>query len=194
MTGLNVSDYQNVILSEIDYQAKRLASRHGLSNHELDDIRQDLITDVIARVQAYDHARASPSTFVALVAANRAALLGRRYYRQHCLFGRSSISLDETFGDDDGVPMTRGDLVAETDGYAAWMGQSSDPLLEAERRLDLQAAAQLLPDRLRGLCEALTVGTVNDACRSQNRSRADLYRCLHEIRMRFRAAGLAGPA
>ncbi len=150
--------------------------------------------DVIARAQAYNDTRASPSTFVALVAANRAALLGRRYYRQQCLYGRSQVSLDEAIGDDDGASVTRGDLVAETDGYAAWMGQSSDPLREAERRLDLRAAAQLLPDHLRGLCDALRANTASGACRSQNRSRADLYRCLRELRLRFRAAGLAGPA
>ena len=194
MSGLSFVDHQDVILSEVDHQAKRLACRHALPNDELDDVRQDLITDVIARAQAYDDARASPSTFVALVAANRAALLGRRYYRQQCLYGRSPVSLDEAIGDDDGAPVTRGDLVAEADGYAAWMGQSSDPLLEAERRLDLRTAAQLLPDRLRGLCDALTADTASGACRSQNRSRADLYRCLRELRLRFRAAGLAGPA
>jgi hypothetical protein len=194
MSGLSFVDHQDVILSEIDHQAKRFACRHALSTHELDDVRQDLITDVIARAPAYDDARASPSTFVALVAANRAALLGRRYYRQQCLYGRSPVSLDEAIGDDDGAPVTRGDLVAEADGYAVWMGQSSDPLLETEGRLDLRAAAQLPPDRLRGLCDALIGDTASGACRSQNRSRADLYRRLRELRLRFRAAGLAGPA
>lgn len=194
MSGLSFVDHQDVILSEIDHQAKRFACRHALSTHELDDVRQDLITDVIARAPAYDDARASPSTFVALVAANRAALLGRRYYRQQCLYGRCPVSLDETIADDDGVPVTRGDLVAEADGYAAWMGQPSDPLREAERRLDLRAAAQLLPDRLRGLCDALTADTASGACRSLNRSRAEIYRCLRELRLRFRAAGLASPA
>ena len=193
MIGLSFSDHQDALLSEIDHQAKRLARRHALPNHELDDVRQDLLTEVIARAKAYDDARASPPTFVALVAANRAALLGRRYYRQECLFGRSPVSLDEAVGDD-GASVTRGDLIAEADGYAAWMGRSPDPLRDVERRLDLRAAAQLLPDRLRGLCDALTANTASGACRSQNRSRADLYRRLREIRLRFRAAGLAGAA
>ena len=150
MTGLNCDAHYHVILREVDQHAKRLARRHACLDHELDDVRQDLLTDVIARAKAYDDARASPPTFVALVAANRAALLGRRYYRQeNALFGRSPVSLDEAVGDD-GAPVTRGDLVAEADGYAAWMGQSSDPLGDVERRLDLRAAAQLLPDRLRG--------------------------------------------
>lgn len=193
MTGLNCVEQYDVVFSEVYHQAKRLARRHALPNHELDDVRQDLLTEVIARAKAYDDARASPPTFVALVAANRAALLGRRYYRQESLFGRSPVSLDEAVGDD-GASVTRGDLIAEADGYAAWMGQSSDPLGDVERRLDLRAAAQLLPDRLRGLCDALTANTASGACRSQNRSRADLYRCLREIRLRFRAAGLAGAA
>jgi DNA-directed RNA polymerase specialized sigma24 family protein len=194
MSGLSFVDHQDVILSEVDHQATRLACRHALPNHELDDVRQDLITDVIARSPAFDDARASPSTFVAMVAANRAALLGRRYYRQQCLYGRSPVSLDEPIGDDDGAPVTRGDLVAEADGYAAWMGHASDPFRETERRLDLRAAAQLLPDRLRGLCDALTGDTASGASRSQNRSRAEIYRCLREVRLRFRAAGLASPA
>jgi hypothetical protein len=129
-----------------------------------------------------------------MVAANRAALLGRRYYRQQCLYGRSPVSLDEAIGEDGGAPVTRGDLVAEADGYAAWMGQCSDPLLETERRLDLKAAVQLLPDRLRGLCDALATDTAKGACRSQERSRADHYRCRREIGLRFRAAGLASLA
>src|SRR5512134_3778281 len=127
MSGLSFVDHKDAILSEVDHQAKRLACRHALPNDELDDVRQDLITDVIARAPAYDDTRASPSTFVALVAANRAALLGRRYYRQQCLYARSPVSLDEAIGDDD-LPVTRGDLVAEANGYAAWMGQPSDPL------------------------------------------------------------------
>jgi hypothetical protein len=73
------------------------------------------------------------------------------------------------------------------------MGQSSDPLSEAERRLDLQAAAEHLPDDLRGLCDVLATDTASSACRSQNRSRADLYRRLSEVRLRFGAAGLAPP-
>lgn len=194
MTGLSFVDYQDGIFSEIDHQAKRLACRHGLPAHELDDIRQDLITDLIARAHAYDDDRASPATFVAVVAANRAALLGRRYYRQQSLLGRSPVSLDEPIGDDEGELVTRGDLVAEADGYAAWMGQSSDPLREAECRLDLQAAAEHLPDDLRGLCDVLATDTASGACRSQKRSRADLYRRVREVRLRFRAAGLAAPA
>ena len=194
MAGLNFVDYQDSILAEVDHQAKRLVGRHGLPAHELDDVRQDLITDIIARAPAYDDARASPSTFVAMVAANGAALLGRRYYRQQGLFGRSPVSLDEPIGDDDGAPVTRGELVAEADGYAAWLGQPSDPLLATERRLDLQAAVQLLPARLRGLCDALVTDTAKGACRSQERSRADHYRCRREIGLRFRAAGLSSPA
>lgn len=194
MTGLNCDAHYDVILREVDQHAKRLARRHGLPRHDLDDVRQDLITDVIARAQAYDDTRASPSTFVALVAANRAALLGRRYYRQQGLFGRSPVSLDEPIGDDDGAPLTRGERVAEADGYAAWMGQPSDPFLEAERRLDLRAAVQLLPDRLRGLCDALATDTAKATYRSRKRSRADHYRCRREIGLRFRAAGLASPA
>lgn len=103
-------------------------------------------------------------------------------------------SLDEPIGDDDGEPVTRGDLVAEADGYTAWMGQCSDPLLETERRLDLQIAAGQLPDDLHGLCNALATGTASGACRSQKRSRADLYRRVREVRLRFRATGLVGTA
>jgi RNA polymerase sigma-70 factor (ECF subfamily) len=194
MAGLNCAEHYDVILREVDQQAKQLARRHGLPRHELEDIRQDLIIDVIARAQAYDDARAGPSTFVALVAANRAALLGRRYYRERGLFGRSPVSLDEPIRDDDGAPLTRGELIAEAEGYAAWMGQACDPFLEAERRLDLRTAVQRLPDRLRGLCGALATDTARAACRSQKRSRADHYRCRREIGLRFRAAGLASPA
>ena len=194
MTGLSFVDYQDGILSEIDHQAKRLACRHGLPTHALDDVRQDLITDLIARAHAYDDDRASPSTFVALVTSNRAALLGRQYYRQQCLFGRTPASLDEPIGDDEGEPVTRGDLLAEEDGYAAWMGQCTDPILKTERRLDLRVATRRLPDDLQCLCDALAVDTAAGACRSQNRSRADLYRRIREVRLRFRAAGLVGPA
>ena len=52
MAGLSFVDYQDGIFSEIDHQAKRLACRHGLPTHELDDIRQDLITDLLTRAFA----------------------------------------------------------------------------------------------------------------------------------------------
>jgi hypothetical protein len=76
MTELRFIDYQDLILSEIDHQAQRLAYRHGLPAHELDDLRQDLVADLLSRAHAYDDERASPSTFVTMVTTNRAALLG----------------------------------------------------------------------------------------------------------------------
>lgn len=194
MAGLDFTEHKDVIHSEIERQARRLRCRHGLPADELDDVRQDLIVDLLSRAPAYDERKSGASTFVAMVASNRAALLGRRYFRDRCLFGRTPISLDDPIADDDGRTVRRGDLVAEADGYATWMGQDCDPYLDAARRLDLGAAADQLPADLRALCRALSADTAVGVCRSQDRSRADFYRRLREVRLRLRMAGLTGSA
>lgn len=194
MAGLDFTEHNDVIHSRIDHQARRLGYRHGLPDQDLDDVRQDLIVDLLSRAHAYDEEKSGASTFVAMVTSNRAALFGRQRFRNQRLFGRIPISLDEPIGDDDGRTMSRGDLVAEADGYAAWMGQDGDAFLDAERRLDLISAAGELPEDLRDLCGALATETAAGVCRSQKRSRADLYRRLREVRLRFRMAGLTGSA
>lgn len=194
MAGLDYAQHQDLIHSEVDRQARRLRHRHGLPADDVDDVRQDLITDLLSRAHAFDERRAGASTFVGMVVANRAALFGRQRYRDCRLCGPHPISLDEPIVDDEGGMTSRGDLVADADGYAAWMGQETDAFGRTERCLDLISAAGDLSEDLRNLCAALSTETAAGVCRSRRKSRADLYRRVRDVRLRFRMAGLTGAA
>ena len=50
----------------------RLASRHGLSEAEREDIRQELILDLLERATKYDPSKATANTFTGMVSEHRA--------------------------------------------------------------------------------------------------------------------------
>ena len=64
----------HTLLHEADAAARSLVRRMRLPRHDLEDIRQDLITDAFARLAAFDPARGSIGAFVATVMAHRFGL------------------------------------------------------------------------------------------------------------------------
>jgi RNA polymerase sigma-70 factor (ECF subfamily) len=169
-----------------DRAAADLRRSLHLPAHEHDDLRQDLLCDLLARLQGFDPARGSLPGFAWACFQHRAARLARRHRREARLV---VASLDAPMP---GHPDQKlGDGFAEEDGLAAWLGQTCDSAAAVERRLDLTDALQTIdPDGL-SLCEALVNRRVDDLARTGPLSRASLHRRLREVRLRLLVAGMA---
>src|SRR5512134_1110002 len=115
-SSITQSDLQ-ILLEEADVAARRLLHQLRLRRADLDDLRQDLLVDLIARLPAFDPERGSLGAFAGIVLANRARRLAKKARRDRRVFGAMPVSLDDVIPDSDGL--TRGDLIAEADGMAA---------------------------------------------------------------------------
>lgn len=181
-------DDLHTILHEADVAARRLQRRFRLSRADLEDLRQDLLADLIARLSGFDPERGSLGAFAGVVMANRATRLTQRVLGHRRMFGIVPVSLDEPLPNGDGT--TRGDLIPEEDGLAAILGQTVNKVTETERRIDLERGLGTLDDDERSLVVALNEASPHELARKGLGSRSDLYRRTREIRLSLLAAGI----
>jgi RNA polymerase sigma-70 factor (ECF subfamily) len=172
-----------------DEQARRLCRSLRLAAHEQEDIRQDLLADLLARLPDYDAERGELGGFAATCFKHRAARLALWYRRERA--GRAVISLDDPLPGGEGL--TIGAALAEDAGYGAWLGQPTDRITMVERRLDLERASQALTADDMPLLAALARGDTRAHARA-GLSRTTAFRMVHEMRLRLFAAGVASAA
>jgi RNA polymerase sigma-70 factor (ECF subfamily) len=185
--AISASDLQ-LLLLEADSAARRLVRRMRLPHTELDDIRQDLLVDLFARLPAFDPKRGSLGAFAGIVMANRAARLAHKVKRECRLYGAVPTSLDETLPDSDGA--TRGDLFSQGEGLSAYFGQPVDAFAEVERRLDVERGLGALDPNDSRLSAALSQSNIDELVDLGHAARSTLYRRVKNIRLALLAAGL----
>lgn len=167
--------------------AHGLCRRLGLPSHEAEDFAQDILTDFLARLPGFNPGQGELGAFALTCFRHRAALLAHRTHRHRAL--HHSVSLNDPLPEGGTV----GDLFAEADGYAAWMGQPVDSYAAVERRVDLERALSGLADDHLPVCAALAREMPGTA-RHAGLSRTSAFRRVREIRLRLSAAGIASAA
>ena len=177
-----------VLLLEADVAARRLCRKLRLSRDELADLRQDLLTDLIARYPAFDPKRGSIGAFAGVVMANRATRIAQGVHRHRRMYGEFPASLDDPLPNSDGA--TRGELISEADSISAILGQSVDQHAEVEHRIDVERGLGALDKDQRFLAAALTQGSPHQLARRGIGSRSKLYRRTQELRLTLLSAGL----
>lgn len=173
-----------------DRVALRVIRTCRIPRHEQEDLRQDLLTDLFARLKGFDPARGDLGAFAGACFEHRAIRLTERILR-----GRGTmapISLDDPQPGGDGL--TIGDSIDEADGYGAWQGQPTDAFAAVERRIDLDRALGTLPAETLPLCSELTERSPHELAKSSPTSRATVYRHLRELRLRLLVAGIPAAA
>jgi hypothetical protein len=184
-----------ILLAEANTAACRFVRRWRLDRQDIADVVQDLITDCLARLPAFDPCRGTLGAFAGCVMAHRAQRLGTRVLRERRMFGTNPVSLDDPVPDPDSpaTMTTRGALIAESKGYGALMGQPTDWTAVLERRLDLERATRSLDESARSLCVDLADAAPQDLSEAGRGSRAAIYRRVRELRLSLLCAGVAGP-
>lgn len=185
--ALNVSRTDTEALCrQASRSAARLIRRLRLPKHEGDDLRQDLLADLIARLKNFDPTRGSLGEFASTVFAHRLSRAAIRFRRQRLDLAR--LSLSDPLIDRHGV--TIGEMFAEADGYLAWIGSPDHPIAALDNHLSLDRALSCLSQEQLRLCEGLLTRPIECLCAERGLSRATLYRQLHDIRMRLLVAGI----
>lgn len=179
MADAAVTRLRELLLAEAAVQARRLARIMRLGADHVADLEQEILLDLIKRLPAYDSKRGRPSTFVSLVAANKARRLLMRHHVERLRWGESVLSLDELDADALDARTCREDF--------GWDG--IDPVDAFELRHDVAAVFDALPADLRDLCTSLASCSVSQIARVFGCSRAAVYRDIARLRTAFVAAG-----
>jgi len=178
------------LIDETDVAARRLHRKLALPAVDLDDLRQDLLIDVICRLPGFDKRRGTIGAFAGIVLRTRSSRIAIRYHRQRRARGGTMLSLDAPVA---GSVEPLGCLLAEADGLAAWHGQDRDTQADIQTREAVHSVLARLPEADRRFCCGLAHRSVTALAAEGFGSRSALYRRLADLRHVLTAYGL-GPA
>jgi DNA-directed RNA polymerase specialized sigma24 family protein len=162
---------QSLLLKEADAATARLRWRLRLTPEAAEDVRQDLLLDLVRRMATYDPARGPIGPFAGRILRNRGSELAAAIVADR----RALFSVAE--------PQSVHDVHVQ---------QVSDPGDEGrDRRLSLFMALRRLSSRDRAFCLALARFSMDRLAAAGFGSRAGLYRRVQDLRCRVAAFGLA---
>jgi len=183
-------DYKNSYDGLDDYaarliksKARQLVGKAGLTQHDQSDIEQDLMIDLLCRMQHFNPAKGKKTTFIARMVERRISTIFEARFAQ-CRDWRKCYSLNETIGEGDGWQGEIIDLLSND--------EDSDNLSDLELsslKMDVERVLDRLPDDLKELCLKLKENTMSEIAREMGVPRGTLYGRIKKIRKAFLAAG-----
>jgi len=175
------------MLVEADAAARRLHRRLRLRAADLEDLRQDLLVDLVRRLPGFDARRGGLGVFAGLVLRNRASAIALRLARERRAQGGGLLSLDAPLDPEARLPL--GVTLAEADGLSAWHGQPVHGADDAALRIDLARALGRLGSDDRALCAGLCRLSPRDLVAAGAGSRSALHRRIAGLRCALAAHG-----
>lgn len=155
--------------------------RQTIHETDFDDLVQDVALHLIEKIEYFDSARASWSTYCSLIAKN---YLSRELQRRK---RRPSIgSLSEKQYDEHGRVFYEEERVEIRHSYSSIGRVPVNELAKFEMQEDLQQACQTLPEELQDLCSTfLEVESLSEVAAQLGRSSKTIYRRRDEIKAEF---------
>ena len=165
------------IVQQASCRASLLVGTAGFRSDDWQDLKQELVLDVLRRSPKFDPARGGWQGFVRGVIRNHATVLVTRGHRR---------ARREVLGDD------------------VWIegaGSGDDPMdaISTVQRYEIEAALQMsidvervlngLPPHLQALALLLSESPVMEVCARTNKSRSRVYQMTRELRDAFARAG-----
>lgn len=175
-------------VTKIRFHARQLARTGLFHPQDREDIEQDLMLDLLRRLEDFDPSRASRNTFIARVIENCVATLveAARAEKRGAQFQHDS--LQAPVGGDEQSQLVLGDVLPDDGGLWSAHGRRWDEAADLKR--DLSRSIDALPLRLSALCARLAVDTVTEASRETGMSRPTIYDLLGEVREELLKAGI----
>lgn len=171
-------------------EARRLGRSLGLPPQDRDDLRHDLLADLLSRLPAYDPAKGTLGAFARVCMRHAALRIGEQHRQRRRR--AHAVSLDDRLPGSE--ELTFADVLTEADSYGSWCGQPSDAFAALERRLDLERAVGAIDPQDHPLCAALSRHTPHEFGEQRTMPRMRIYRRIREIRLRLLAAGIPSAA
>ncbi|WP_431304011.1 sigma factor [Sediminicoccus sp. BL-A-41-H5] len=177
-------------------ESRRTLRLARLPGHDREDVEQEMVLDLLARLSSFDPERGSLEAFATVCFRHRGYRLAqqaqRDRQRQHLTaFDEVDAGSSDAGGDE---TLTLAEILPEAAGLGAWWGQPTDAVAALERRIDLDRAAPVIDPRDRSLCAELSAIAPSAAIAAAGTSRATAYRRIAEMRLRLFAAGIATAA
>ena len=162
------------VVQQASYRASFLVATSGFRSHDWEDLRQDMVFDLLRRISKFDPARGDWRGFVRGVVRNHASVL----FVRHRLHSQREV--------------LAGDIENAVDDNND--GEVFDQFAQAgHTRLDLQIDVQRillgLPPPLRTVASMIGETPVIDICLRMRRSRSWVHQTKRQIREAFERAG-----
>lgn len=172
-----IDDYAR---ARIDYRVGRLVEAFHLDEHTAEDLRQDMIVELLEASARYDPVRSKRNTFITRV-------LDRFYL--HLARGLANRQKHEALHP---TPMS---VLEDFHPPANDVRRGERSLCDRTAlAIDLSELIDGLPAQLRRICEELQVFTPAEVAKRLRLHRSTVYRAMADIRRRFVEAGLDGVA
>ena len=173
------------LLDEADAAAARLWRRLRLPRADLDDLRQDLLLDLIRRLPAFDARRGSIGAFAGIVLRNQASRIADALARERRAPAAGSCRWTSAAPTGPALPT----VSARPTASSAWYGHCVALEAAIDARIDLARALGALHARDRTLCAAARSARSASLAGRGLGSRATLYRRLRDLRCVLAAHG-----
>ena len=175
----------------IHYKAQQLVGLAGLTESDLDDIKQEMWADLLRRFSWFESDRAKLETFIDRILSNCAANI----IRHRCGDGRDyrleGESLSHETEDADGQAVEFSQTLA-ADVHDFRTGAVTRAATEEfELASDVETVLAKLPAPLRELCQLLKTEQISTAAAKLGITRHEANERLAQIREHFEHAGLA---
>jgi RNA polymerase sigma factor (sigma-70 family) len=166
------------ILQQASCQASLLVSTAGFRSDYWDDLKQEMVLDLLHRSPKFDQTRGDWHGFVRGVARNHAAVLVMRERRR----------APEVLADD--LTMNRKESGDAESLDALDKRRPAGIVDELPHSLDVRRVIESLPAQLQTLAALIDEMPVRDICQRLGKSRSRVYQMTLELRAAFVRAGL----
>ncbi|MBN2132231.1 MAG: sigma-70 family RNA polymerase sigma factor [Sedimentisphaerales bacterium] len=162
---IELTDYA---LELVHHKARQIIGKAGYTQDDLDDIKQDLIMDLLERLPKFDPAKATYNTFVARVVERKICNLLRDRQAEMRDHRRNVCSLNEDIDTGEGEPVQRVTMISQDD-HDLRTGKYRRPAEErAHLHLDLETVLADLSPELRQAAVLLQTMSVSQAAREMD--------------------------
>lgn len=173
-----ISNYAMRVASS---KAGRLCCRAGFNKSDAEDIRQELLLDLLKNLPNFDPSKGSEEVFVCRAMRSKAIKLLRDRMASNRTPSRTSGSMNEMIYDKEERRLVE---LGQT------IGEDDPSFEQVDLRLDVESVMAKLPSDLRELCELLKTKSITEAAKALGLGLGSVYWRLDKLRAIFREAGL----
>jgi RNA polymerase sigma-70 factor, ECF subfamily len=174
----------------IQFKSQQLVGRAGLSESDIEDLKQEMWADLLRRFSWFESDRAKAETFIDRVLSNCVAAILRHQCGASRNYRRNGQSLSSETEDIDGQTVELAQTLTE-DVHDLRTGSVTRPALEQlELASDIQTVLGTMPAPLRELCQLLKTEQISVAASKLGITRHEANARLDQIREHFENAGL----
>jgi len=178
-------------LELVHHKAWQLVGKAGYTQDDVDDIKQDLIVDLLERLPQFDPAKATYNTFVARLVERKISNLLRDRQAEMRDHRREVCSLNEEIDTGEDEPVQRLTTISQDDQDIR-TGKYARPAEErAHLQLDMDSVLDGLTPELRQVAEMLQTKSVSQVARELGIPRRTFReKHLTQLREVFAAKGM----